>query len=244
MSVHASVQAAHDALLALPEARGVGHSCPLCTAGTDSAKEGASVSETAANANVYTEAQNFALLTSAVERETASLTGEKKTLEAQVGTLESEKATLADELAGLKNRLDVLEAEKAAAEARADAAAQEFADYKAEQALQAQIAELKTSRVEQVKAANATLGADFFSEERAARWAAMSEEAFAALLADITEVAAAGKSEGGGDGGEKKKDVEMARETAAFTGGRTATSTEGDTTTLSRVLAYRRGAVA
>lgn len=188
--------------------------------------------------NVYSEAQHFALLTSAVERETASLAETKKALEAQIETLGSEKAALADELASTQSRLDVLEAEKAAAEARADAAAQEFADFKAELALAAEIAEKKTARVERVRAANASLGEDFFTQERAQRWAEMSDDAFEALVADLTEVAAAVKP---ADLPGEKSATELARESAAFTGGETATSTEGEST-LSRLLGARRRA--
>lgn len=196
-------------------------------------------------ANVYSEAQHFALLTSAVERETASLAEAKGTLETQVATLTSEKAALADELAGLKSRLDVIEAEKAAAEVRADAAAKEFADFQADLTLKAQVAVQKSARVDRVKCANSSLGEDFFTEERAQRWAEMSDEAFEALVADLTEAAAAGNcAPGAMDGDPKKKgDQEMARESAAFTGGQTATSTEGEST-LALLLARRRGAVA
>lgn len=195
-----------------------------------------------APANVYTEAQHFALLTSAVERETASVTEAKEALQATVGTLESEKAALADELAGVKSRIDVLEAEKAAAEARADAAAKELVDFKAELAHVAEVAEKRTARVERVKAANSTLSDDFFTSERAQRWAEMSDEAFEALVADLTEVASAAKpADLAGD----KPASELARESAAFAGGQTATSIEGEST-LARLLGARsrRGSAA
>jgi hypothetical protein len=236
MSVHASVQMAHDALLLTPAARAAHGTCPLCTAGIhDSAREGASVSDS----NVYTEAQHFALLTSAIERETATLAEAKETLQSTVATLESEKAAQADELASIKSRLDVLEAEKAAAEARADAVAAEFTDFKAEQARAAEIAVKRTARVEQIRAANTSLGEDFFTPERAQRWAEMSDEAFTALVADLTEVAAAVKP---ADLPGSKPAAELARESAAFTGGTTGTAMEGETT-LSRLLGARRRGV-
>lgn len=206
------------------------------------------MSETA-NANMYTEAQHFALLTSAVERETAALAEVKETLETQVGTLESEKAALAEQLSELRTRLDVTEAEKAAAEARADAAAKEFADFKAELARQAEIAEKKTARIEQVKAANSSLGEGYFSQERAQRWAEMSDEAFAALVADLTEAAATAATTSGGDSASSTTTTttdghETARETAAFTGGQSATSTQGESTTARFLGARRRGTAA
>lgn len=200
-------------------------------------------------ANIYTEAQHFALLTSAVERETASMSEAKEALTAQVGTLESEKAALADELADAKSRIDVVEAEKAAAEARADAAAKELVDFKAELALQAEIAEKKVARVEAVKAANSSLGTDYFTEARAQRWAEMSDDAFELLVADLTEAAAAAKkaktdekpSEDMVDG---EKSAETAKETAAFSGGETATSIQGETTLATFLGAKRRGSAA
>jgi chromosome segregation ATPase len=241
MSVNASVQTAHDALLAMPEVSAAGHTCALCTAGTHArVKEGASVSDTAP-ANVYTEAQHFALLESAVERETAKLSEAKETLETQLGTLESEKAALADELAGTKSRLDVAEAEKAAAEARADAAAKELADFKAELARAAEVAEKRTARIERVKAANSSLGEDYFTTERAQRWAEMSDEGFEALVADLIEAAAAAKP---ADSTDTTSATELARESAAFAGGQTATSIQGETALAQLLGARRRGSAA
>lgn len=196
--------------------------------------------------NLYTEAQHFALLESALTRETAELSEAKETLEAQVGTLSSEKAALADELATVKSRIDVLEAEKAAAEARADAAAKEFADYKAQLAREVEVAEKRTARIERVKAANNSLGEDYFTQERAQRWAEMSDEAFEALVADLIEAAAAAKptETTGQSGSGEKSAAELARESAAFTGGQTATSTSGETTLAQLLGAKRRGAAA
>lgn len=188
------------------------------------------------NANLYTEAQHFALLESAVKRETAELSEAKETLEGQVGTLESEKAALADELNTTKSRIDVLEAEKAAAEARAEAAVKEFEDFKAELAREAEVAQKRTARIERVKAANASLGEDFFTSERAQRWAEMADDAFEALVADLTEAAAAVKPAELTDG---KSATELARESAAFTGGQTTTSTDGEST-LARLLGAKR----
>lgn len=191
-------------------------------------------------ANIYTEAQHFALLESAVERETAKLSGEKETLESQVGSLTSEKAALADELAQVKARIDVLEAEKATAETQVETVTKEFADFKAELARQAEVAEKKNARIERIKAANNSLGEDFFTGERAQRWAEMSDEAFEALVADITEAAAAIKpAQTPGD----VPATELAKESAAFAGGQTGTSTSS-VSTLSTFLGARRRGVA
>jgi hypothetical protein len=238
MSVTASVQAAHDALLARPEVAAVHNHCALCSAGTEhSAKEGASVSDTTPQ-NVYSEAQHFALLTSAIERETASLAEAKKSLETQVETLTSEKAAMADELSGAKAKVDVLEAEVANAKAEAETVAKEYADFKADLERAREIEARKSARVERVKAANANLPQDYFSQERAARWAAMVDEVFDALVADLTEAAAAKPAETPGD----KPATELAKESAAFTGGETPkAAVEGSTlTTLLGATRRRR----
>lgn len=194
--------------------------------------------------NLYTEAQHFALLESALKRETAELSEAKGTLEAQVGTLTSEKAALADDLATAKSRIDVLEAEKAAAEAKAEAATKEFANFKADLAREREVAEKRALRVERVKAANTSLGEDYFTQERAQRWAEMPDEAFDALVADLIEAAAAKPGEQQTGGETEKSATQMARESAAFTGGQTATSTSSETT-LARLLGVkRRGATA
>jgi len=233
----ASVQAAHDALLALKPESAANHSCPLCTADNtvSSAKEEASV----ADANVYTEAQHFALVESAVERETSSLTSEKAALEGQVATLESEKAALADELTGAQTRIDVLEAEKANAEAAAEAARTELADFKAELARKAEVAAKKDERVSRVKAANGNLDDTFFTPERVTRWAEMADESFEALVADMTEAAAAVKPAEVSGASETTDTTEQARETAAFSGGSTTTVIEGSA--LATFLGTRRG---
>jgi len=175
-------------------------------------------------ANVYTEAQHFALLESAVERETASLTEVKSELEAQVASLTTEKAGVVAELDTVKARVDVLEAEKATADAALEAKTKEFDDYKAEQARVERVAALKAERKAKVQSANANLADAYFTDERIQRWAEMADEAFDALVADMTEAAAAvaAPAEETVD-----KTTEQARETAAFTGGDTPTAGEG-----------------
>lgn len=176
-------------------------------------------------ANVYTEAQHFALLESAVERETASLTEVRGQLEAQVASLTTEKAAADAELSEVKARIDVLEAEKASAEAALEAKTKEFEDYKAELARVERVEALKTERVARVKAANANLADSYFTAERVQRWAEMADETFESLVADMTEAAAAmaQTTEAPVD------NTEQARETAAFTGGETPKAAEGTT---------------
>ncbi len=188
--------------------------------------------------NVYSEAQHFSLLESAVERETASITAEKSALEAQIQTLESEKAAQAAELDEAKNRIDVLEAEKATAEAAAETARTELEDFKSETARIARVEELKAERTSKVKAANGNLADTFFTPERVTRWAEMEDEAFDALVTEMRDFAEAAKASEPAE--PEKSTTEQARESAAFSGGTAPSTTEGPST-LASLLAARQG---
>jgi chromosome segregation ATPase len=207
--------------------------CPLCESGQHADKEVAQVADAAApviTGNQYSEAQHFALLKSAITQETSALTAERSELQGRVETLESEKAALATELSEAQSRIDVLESDKVTAEAAAESARTELADFKDFLAKKKDVEDKKSSRKERVKAANEHLGEDYFSDERVTRWAEMSDEGFDALVSEMTEFAAAAKP-----AGEEKveKTTEKAHETAAFTGGETAASTqEGSTLSL------------
>lgn len=185
-----------------------------------------------AEEKVFTEAQHFALLTSAVERETASLSEQKSELEVRVDTLESEKASLESSQTELQNRIDVLESEKAAEASRADAAEQAFEAYKNELAEFAAIETRKTERAAAVKAADESLVDEYFTEARVQRWAEMADEQFEALVADLTEAAAAKKPfppKADDDGDEDDAKKEKARETAAFKTGKSITAPSDNT---------------
>lgn len=190
--------------------------------------------------NVYSEAQHFSLLKSAVESETSSLTHAKTELEARLEVLEGEKAATATELSEAKSRLDLLEADKVSAEAAAAAARTELDEFKAEIARQAQISELKDARKARVQAANEALSDDFFSAERITRWAEMSEDAFDAFVADMTEVAKASTPPATTA---TTSTTEAARESAAFAGGVTPSADQG-VSTLASLLGAGRRAVA
>lgn len=241
-----SVQQAHAALLAMKPDGAALHSCHLCGPGQDGEQEVAHVAnettQTAVSGNVYTEAQHFSLLESAVERETSSLTTEKSALEAQVQTLESEKASLASELSEVKSRIDVLEAEKATAETAAEAARTELSDFKSDLERKREVEDKKKARKDRVKAANESLADDFFSEERITRWAEMSDESFEALVADMTEVASASKasSSTSTETVTNPTTTQQAKETAAFSGGTTPSTTEGESALMS-FLDLRQG---
>lgn len=164
----------------------------------------------------YTEAEHDAILTSTVERETASR-------DARIAELE---ATVNDQA----GRLDVMESEKAAAEQARDTAVREFADFKTGLEELASVEGRKTERVEKVREVAKHLGDDFFTAERASRWAGMEESAFAEYLADLGETAAKAGSAGG---------QEIPRESAME--GTRAPVGDGGPSKTSRVLAMRRG---
>jgi hypothetical protein len=182
----------------------------------------------AAEDKVFTEAQHVALLTSAVERETSALTEKSSELEAKTASLETEKAALVTENSELQTKIDVLESEKAAEKARADAAEKAFEDHKAEAAEKAAVEERKAERLALVKAADSSLDEEYLNETRVQRWAEMSEEAFTALVEDL-EAAAKKKpaflTEDKKDGDKDEDTEKAARETAAFKGGESATAT-------------------
>jgi chromosome segregation ATPase len=183
--------------------------------------------------NVYTEAQHFSLVKSAVEQETSALATEKSELAGRIEALEGEKAALATELSDAQKTIDVLESDKATAEAAAETAKKDFEDFKSELERKRQVEEKKSDRKTRVKAANENLGDSYFTEERVTRWAEMSDEAFDGLISEMTEFAAATestKTDEKSDEDEAKKTTEKARETAAFTGGETPSTNEGGST--------------
>jgi hypothetical protein len=197
-----SVRNAHDELLRhMPP--GASHDaahCPFCDGASLTAKEVAGV----ADERTFTEAEHFALLTDAVQRETSSLTAEKSQLETTVSELQA--------------RVDVLEAEKAAETAAKDQAVSEFEAFKAEIAEKAAVEARKADRVARVKAA-AELPDTYFTDDRIQRWAEMADEQFEALVADLAEVAAAAPASSG--------DGKTVTETAAFKGGESPSTPTG-----------------
>jgi chromosome segregation ATPase len=241
-----SVQRAHDALLAqMPD--GAAHDyCPLCASGHDAEQEVASVADSTPSApagNVYTEAQHFSLLKSAVEQETSALTTEKSELASSVETLESEKAALATELSDLKTRIDVLESDKATAEAAAETAKKSFEDFKADLQRKSDVEAKKSDRKDRVKAANEHLSDGYFTDERITRWAEMSDDAFSGLVAEMTEFAAAAAVASDKDKTsehDETKTSEKAADSKAFTGGETASENQTDATPLRGLLMATR----
>jgi chromosome segregation ATPase len=238
-----SVQRAHDALLATRPDGATHDDCPLCESGHDAEQEVAQVADstTLIQGNVYSEAQHFSLLKSAVEQETAAVSAEKSELQGRVETLESEKAANATELSEAKSRIDVLESDKVTAEVAAETAKTELADFKDFLDKKKNVEEKKSARKDRVKAANENLGDGYFTDERITRWAEMSDDGFDALVTEMTEFASAAKPE---DVEKVDKTTEKASESAAFTGGETANTTNESTALSQLLLASRQGAVA
>lgn len=207
----------------------------------------------AISGNQYSEAQHFALLKSAVDQETSSLTAEKSELQGRIEALESEKAAQATELSEAKTKIDLLESDKVTAEAAAESARKELADFKDFLQKKEDTEKKKAGRTDRVKAANEHLTDGYFSDERVQRWAEMSDEDFNALVNEMTEFAAAAKPAGKDD---KSKDdakdakdskesvADKARESAAFTGGANTHESNGSqgVSTLGLLLAKRHDA--
>lgn len=191
----------------------------------------------------YTDVEHAAILEAEVARETAELRASTEDLRSEHAALQEKATGLEADKADLLNRVDVLEAEKSAAEAARDAAVQEFTDHKAEQERSAQVETMKTERAEAVKAALEGIEDSYFTDERVARWAEMSAEAFEIVLEDLKVTAAAfkpfGKKDDKEDDDAKKKKEEAARESAAFKGGSEPTS-DGETSSLGALFALNR----
>jgi septal ring factor EnvC (AmiA/AmiB activator) len=132
--------------------------------------------EVAAEERTFTEGETYALVADNVARETASLQAEKAGLETQVATLTAEKAEL-------QNRLDT-------ETARAEKAEQDFEAYKADEVRKAELAELAGTRTKAVREVAKHLKDDFFTPERAERWAAMDQADFDTYLAEMAAASA------------------------------------------------------
>ncbi len=131
---------------------------------------------TATAERTFTEGEAYALVADNVQRETASLT-------ATIDQLKSEKASLEDEKADLQSKLDI---EQAARE-KAQQDLQEFKDSIAnEKAMEAR----KGERVAKIREVAKHLKEEFYTPERAQRWAAMDDEAFDAYAKELAELSA------------------------------------------------------
>lgn len=233
MTTQPSVKDAHDALIR--DFPGMAHDatqCGMCLS-TEKAEEAAVSDE-----RNYTSVEHAAILETEVARQTAELRVAKEDLEAERAAATEKVEALEAEKAELLSKVDVLEAEKAAAEAAREAAEKAHEDYLAAQKAAEELESRKVERAEAVKAALEGIDETYFTDERIARWAEMSAEAFDAVLSDLKETAGAFKKAKPDD--EDDEDTkETARETSAFRGGSEPTS-EGAGSLVGSVLSFGR----
>jgi chromosome segregation ATPase len=169
----------------------------------------------------YTQAEHDAVLTAAVERETAAL-------RQQVADLQADNDQKA-------NRLDTVEAEKAAAESRATTAETSLETFKSEIEAEKAATQRRDARATEMREVAASLGDDWFTDERKDRWARMSDEDFASQKGEIAEIASK-VSTTPGKSPEPKGD--LPKETAAETSGG---NTEAAKPRAATVLGMSRG---
>lgn len=160
---------------------------------------GAAAGATSTEPRMLTEAEAYAVAAAEVKRETAAA-------QAKVTTLETEKAEL-------QTKLDVAEVATATEKTAREKAEKDLADFKTEIENANTIAARSGDRTAKVREVAKHLADEFFTAERAARWAAMDDEAFEAYVAELAEVAP--KGTGAGDGSGKDDKNKPPRETAA-----------------------------
>ena len=160
------------------------------------------------------------MATAQVAVETAALTAVKESLEAEVASLKEVAKT---QKAELESKIDILESEKAKFEKDAADAQKAFENYKTELAEKAELDVLKAERVKAAKTAGTHLEEAYFTEERTARWAELSEENFADIVEALESAAKKDPKKDAPvddkDADDTQKMQEKARETSAFSGG-------------------------
>lgn len=122
----------------------------------------------------FTETEAYALVADNVQRETAAA---QQTIE----TLTSEKAQL-------QSQLDVAEAALATEKAAKEQAVADLEAYKSQVETEKAHEARKDGRVAKVRETAKHLKDDFFTAERASRWAAMEDAAFDAYIAELAEL--------------------------------------------------------
>lgn len=132
------------------------------------------MAEPATTDRTFTEGEAYALVADNVQRETATLT-------ASVEKLTSEKAALETEKDELRSQLDIAVAARETAE-------QALADYKATVENQKAMDARRDERVTKVREVAKHLKDEFYTAERAQRWAAMEDEAFDAYIAELADL--------------------------------------------------------
>jgi chromosome segregation ATPase len=150
---------------------------------------------------MFTEGEAYALVQDNVTREVAAATAEKDN---RISELERENASL-------KDANDTLAVEKAAEADRANAAAQELEDFKAQTEADRETAARRETRLAALKEAAPALE---LTDERTERIVAMSDEHFDEYITGLREAASAS-----GAPSEKPDEKPVPRESAAFKGG-------------------------
>lgn len=159
-----------------------------------------------ADDRTFTEEEMNAITADTVRRETASLNQE-------VTDLKAEKAELETKVTDLENSLDLAEQAKEKAE-------KDLEDYKASVAREQELAELAQKRTEKVREVAKGVKEDFFTPERAERWAKMDAEEFDSYVGELAELYTATSE---GDAGEKPE-----RESASAMTGASVKATDFD----------------
>lgn len=165
--------------------------------------------------------------------------------------------------AEMQAKVDALEIQVANEKARADEIAAEFASYKDELAAAEQAVSVRETRIAAAKAANPNLADDFFTEERAASYAAMPEGLFTTVVLDALANAYASGPHAFAQPDETADDLDVCAvcskdaathtvqprtdesaahttTTSAFTGGKTPTGLGSAVTPTSRLLSAKR----
>lgn len=129
-----------------------------------------------ATERTFTEKEAYALVADNVQRETAEAKSE-------IEQLKSEKAEL-------QNKLDVSEAAAATEKSGREKAEQDLVDFKESIEAEKAMAARKDERVAKVREVAKHLKDEFFTAERASRWAALDDEAFDAYVKELAELSA------------------------------------------------------
>lgn len=133
----------------------------------------------------FTEREAYALVADNVQRETAALS-------TQVETLSSEKAAL-------ETRVEVAEAALATEKAAKEKAEQDLVDFKAQLETEKAQEGRKADRVAKVRETAKHLTDEFFTPERASRWAAMEDAAFEEYISELAAVSTGTAPAGDGE---------------------------------------------
>lgn len=161
----------------------------------------------------FTEGEAYAIVADNVQRETASKTAENE----QLGR----------EKADLQAKLDTADAALATEKAAREKAEKDLTDLKAEQEREQAAAAVRDERVTKVRETAKHLGDDFFTKERADRWAGMEQEQFDGYITELAELSK-GIEAPKGAGADKDKGAGGAPRETAMAGTSVSGGANGD----------------